>query len=366
MRNKLKKTTMAKMTVGTLLWKSELREYLQPWLELYPISAEEVPPKLFKSQEPAYQDVHVLRPSPRPSDHQKCSAFPRNDDRIIYFDGILSTRPRFCDPRAFLDNGPPAKLQFRLRILALPPLHQTTSLDVLAYLPTRPPSIAPRSLQFLRARRLNPEELLPPQPKSPLIDRVNKKVTLWSLPSHNRGFDLENHGLMDATGQPISALENANVICVQQRSHDAHSMAECRLLARVNTDTPKDRDKPSPPSVARTLADYCDTFIRANLRCLPITRPPDVVRSSLLSQAGPTPHRHTKCTPRLNSARGNRWTHPCPRIGKSPPSQLVNVSSAFCESRKFASTTHLAKRGQTAESWKCAATAAARTPLTRQ
>ena len=53
------------------------------------------------------------------------------------------------------------------------------------------------------------------------------------------------------------------------------------MLARVNTDTPKDRDKPSPPSVARTLADYCDTFIRANLRCLRITRPPDVVRSSL-------------------------------------------------------------------------------------
>ena len=134
---------MAKMTDGILLWNKQLREYLQPWMELYPILAEEVPPKLFKSEEPAYQDVHVLRPPSRPSGNQKCPAFPRNDDRTIYFDGILGTRPRFDDPRVFWDNGPPAKRQFRGRILAPPSLHQTTSLDILPRLPTRPSSIVP-------------------------------------------------------------------------------------------------------------------------------------------------------------------------------------------------------------------------------
>ena len=268
---------MAKMTDGTLLWNDKSREYLQPWLELYPISAEEVPPKLFKSEEPAYQDVHVLRPPSRPSGNQKCSAFPRNDDRTSYFDGILSTRPRFDDPRVFSDNGPPAKRQFRLRILAPPPLHQTTSLDVLVYLPTRPPSIVPRSRQFSRVRRLETEELFPPPPKLSLINRVNKKVILWSLPSHNRGFDLENHGLIDVTGQTIPAGENANVIRWQQRSHDAHSMAECRLLTRVDTNTPKGRDKLSPPSGQCVLRPFqlkdaraCDPFPGS---CPTLTRP---------------------------------------------------------------------------------------------
>ena len=82
---------MAKMTDGILLWNKQLREYLQPWMELFPTSAEEVPPKLFKSEEPAYQDVHALRPPPQSRHAHQCSEFLRRNEINNFFDEISST-----------------------------------------------------------------------------------------------------------------------------------------------------------------------------------------------------------------------------------------------------------------------------------
>ena len=79
------------MTDGILLWNKQLKVYLQPRAELSPTLVDEVPPKLFKSEEPAYQDVHALRPPPQSRHAHQCSEFLRRNEINNFFDEISST-----------------------------------------------------------------------------------------------------------------------------------------------------------------------------------------------------------------------------------------------------------------------------------
>ena len=83
---------MVQLTVGFLLWIKQLQADLNSWVKLYPIPVQESPPKLFKTDEPAYQDVHVLRPPPQSIQAQKCFVFLRRKEIDNFFDEIPSTR----------------------------------------------------------------------------------------------------------------------------------------------------------------------------------------------------------------------------------------------------------------------------------
>ena len=88
----MNKTTMVQLTVRFLLWIKQLQADLNSWVKLYPIPVQESPPKLFKTDEPAYQDVHALRPPPQSIQAQKCFVFLRRKEINNFFNEIPSTR----------------------------------------------------------------------------------------------------------------------------------------------------------------------------------------------------------------------------------------------------------------------------------
>ena len=83
---------MVKLTVRFLRWIKRLQADPDPRVKLYPTPVQEFPPKLFKTDEPAYQDVHVLRPPPQRRHTQKCFVFLRRKEVNIFFDENPSTR----------------------------------------------------------------------------------------------------------------------------------------------------------------------------------------------------------------------------------------------------------------------------------
>ena len=88
----MNKTTMVQLTVRFLLWIKQLQADPNSWEKLYPIPVQESPPKLFKTDEPAYQDVHALRPPPQSIQAQQCFVFLRRKETDNFFDEIPSTR----------------------------------------------------------------------------------------------------------------------------------------------------------------------------------------------------------------------------------------------------------------------------------